>query len=73
MVPWGGLDLLFGSRQVPCGPKCPPGDLWRILVLILELIWIPKSINFGVDFGCVFGMFLLSGVRMVLAMFWETF
>ena len=42
-------------------------------MLILGVIWIPKSIKFGVEFGCVFGMFLLSGFRMVLGMFWETF
>ena len=25
LVPWGGLDLLFGFLRVPCGPWCPPG------------------------------------------------
>ena len=41
-------------------------DLWIIVVLMLEVIWNPKSIKFGVEFGCVFGMILLSGFRMVL-------
>ncbi len=49
--PGGGLDLLFGFLRVPCGPcGAPQVDLLRISVVILEVIWRPKSINFGVDF-----------------------
>ncbi len=41
-------------------------------MLILEVIWSPKSIKLGVEFGCVFGMFLLSGFKVVLGRFWNT-
>ena len=50
----------------------PQVDLLRILVVILEVIWSPKSINFGVDFGCVFRDGFLSGFRVVLDIFWDT-
>ena len=49
--------------------SAPKVDLWKILVLICGVIWNPKSMKFGVDVGCVLGMFLLSGFRMVLDMF----
>ena len=38
-------------------------------MLILGVIWNPKSIKVGVEFGNDFGMFLLSGFKMVLACF----
>ena len=28
LVPRGGLDLLFGSLRVPCGPIVPPGSIY---------------------------------------------
>ena len=37
--------------------SAPQVDILMILVLILGVIWIPKSIKFGVEFGRVFGMF----------------
>ena len=45
------------------------------------LVMLPLLVSGGfverfdrwVEFGCVFGMFLLSGFRMVLGMIWETF
>ena len=72
LVPRGGLDLLFGSIRVPCGPKCPPGRFID---------------DFGAHFGghldskiyqiwcrvwMCFRDILLSGFRVVLDMFWET-
>ena len=38
-------------------------------MLILEVIWAPKSMIFGVDFGCVFGMVFF----VVLEWFWLCF
>ena len=46
--------------------SAPQVDLLMILVLILGVIWSPKSVKFGVEFGCVFGMFFL----LVLEWFW---
>ena len=69
LVPRGGLNFLFGSIRIPCGPKCPP---CRFID------------DFGTYFGghleskiydirCRFWMcFRDGGFRVVLAMFWET-
>ena len=51
--------------------SAPQVDLLTILVLILRVIWNRKSVKRGVDFGSVFEMFLLSGFRMVLGVFWN--
>ena len=65
----GGLDFLlrlFGSHMAP---QCPPGRFWRISGVIWGVILNPKSVKFGVDFRCVFGM-LFGGV---LDWFWDCF
>ena len=71
--PRGGLDLPFEALWIPSGshlgPQCPPGRFWRISGVIWESILSPKSMNFGVDFRCVFGM-LVAGV---LEWFWDCF
>ena len=71
--PWGGLDLPFEALWVPSrshlGPQCPPGRFWRISGVIWESILSSKSMKFGVDFRCVFGM-LFGGV---LEWFWGCF
>ena len=58
--PRGGLDLPFEALWIPSGshlgPQCPPGRFWRISGVIWESILSPKSMKFGVDFRCVFGM-----------------
>ena len=71
--PRGGLDLAFEPLWVPSGshlgPQCPPGRFWRISGVIWESILSPKSMKFGVDFRCVFGMFFGG----VLEWFWGCF
>jgi len=71
--PRGSLDLPFEPLWVPSGshlgPQCPPGRFWRISDVIWEPILSPKSMKFGVDFRCVFGM-LFGGV---LEWFWGCF
>ena len=65
----GGLDLPFGALWVPCGPTVPPSRLLEDFGFIWGVILNPKSVKFGVDFRCVFGM--LFG--RVLEWFWGCF
>ena len=47
----GGVSTSFlGFEGSHVARGAPQVDLLKILVVILEVIWSPKSINFGVDF-----------------------
>ena len=53
----GGSRPPFWVSKDPMWPHSAPGiDLWTIVVLILGVIWNPKSIKFAFDFSYVFGM-----------------
>ena len=56
LVPWGVSTSFLGFWGSRVARGAPQVDLLRILVVILEVIWRPKSVNFGVDFWGVFGM-----------------
>ena len=65
-VPGGSWTSLLGFFGPMWPHSAPRVDFWRISELIWGVILSPKSMKFGVEFRCVFGM-IFGGV---LEWFW---
>ena len=55
--PWGSWISLLGRFASHVAPQSPQVKFLRILEIIWDVIWTSKSVNFGVYFRCVSGMF----------------